>query len=147
LDAVNVGATGVFVVRRRITRTRLRAEIAARLPIESEIMICDAQRLIAQLAHPAFASSRLRANEVRFVSVCSRRPALKPRLPLSVPSDGRWVVRIVATEANLLVGIHRREMKAIACLGRLDELFGVRATTRGIGTIRAIADTLSGAPA
>ena len=146
LDAVNVGSTGVFVVRRRISRTHLRAEVAARLPIETEVMICDAQHLVAQLSHPAFANSRLRADEVRFVSVFARRPTLKPPLPMNLPAQGRWVVRILASDANSVLGIHRREMKTIGYLGALDELFGVPATTRSHGTIRAIAAALGRAP-
>jgi len=146
LDAVNVGSTGVFVVRRRISRTRLRAEVAARLPIETEIMICDAQHLVAQLSHPAFANPSVRPDQVRFVSVFARRPTLEPRLPMSLPSHGRWVVRILASDAKLALGVHRREMKAIGYLGALDELFGTPATTRGLGTLRAIAAALGGAP-
>src|SRR5580704_450692 len=41
LDAVNIGAAGTFVIRRPVTRAKLRAELARRLPFDAEIMICQ----------------------------------------------------------------------------------------------------------
>jgi hypothetical protein len=35
LDAVNIGAAGTFVIRRPVSRTQLRAELARRLPFDS----------------------------------------------------------------------------------------------------------------
>lgn len=40
LDVVNIGAAGTFVIRQPVTQTRLRTELARRLPFEAEIMIC-----------------------------------------------------------------------------------------------------------
>ena len=39
LDAVNIGAAGTFVIRQRVTRMQLRAELVSRLPFHAEIMI------------------------------------------------------------------------------------------------------------
>lgn len=50
LGAVNIGAAGTLVIRARITRAKLRAELARRLPFETTIAIChggDIARLIA----------------------------------------------------------------------------------------------------
>lgn len=74
LDAVNIGATGIFVTTRSVGRTRLRAEITARLPFDGEVMICDGRELIGLLSHPAFVKYRVGPNDVRFVSILSRRP-------------------------------------------------------------------------
>lgn len=56
LDAVNIGATGAFVIKRPVTRTQLRAEIASRLPFEAEIMIFDGRELAGLVSHSAFAT-------------------------------------------------------------------------------------------
>lgn len=41
LDAVNIGAAGTFVIRERITRAQLRAELSRRLPFDADVMICE----------------------------------------------------------------------------------------------------------
>jgi hypothetical protein len=40
LDVVNIGAAGTFVIRQPVTQARLRAELASRLPFDTEIIIC-----------------------------------------------------------------------------------------------------------
>lgn len=47
-----------------------------------------------------------------------------------------------STHDRFLFGIYRREMKAISCLGAIDKLFGVPATTRNWNTINAILKVL-----
>ena len=47
LGAVNVGATGIFVIRRPIRRSQLRVEVQRRLPFAAEIMICDGRDILA----------------------------------------------------------------------------------------------------
>src|SRR5438094_2256479 len=37
-DAVNIGATGTFVIRRRTSHARLRADLLRRLPFEAEVI-------------------------------------------------------------------------------------------------------------
>jgi uncharacterized protein (DUF1697 family) len=44
LDVVSIGAAGTFVIRRPVSRARLRAELARRLPFNAEIVICDSLR-------------------------------------------------------------------------------------------------------
>jgi len=143
LDAVNIGATGAFVVRRPVSRKQLRSEIATRLPFEAEIMICDARELTRLLSHMAFARSRAGVDEVRFVSVLSRQPRSMPALPLTMPAEGRWLVRLVACEGRFVLGVYRRDMKVIGYLGRLDRIFGVPVTTRNWNTLEAIVKVLN----
>ena len=64
-------------------------------------------------------------------------------MPMSLPSTGEWLVRILAREDRFVFGLYRRHMKVISCLGTLDRLFGVPATTRNWNTISAIAEVLS----
>ena len=56
--------------------------------------------------------------------------------------DGRWLLKILAREGRYVIGLYRREVKAIGQLGRLDRLFGAPATTRNWNTIAAIARVL-----
>jgi uncharacterized protein (DUF1697 family) len=143
LDAVNIGATGVFVIKRPVSRTQLRAELAARLPFDAEVMICAGRELIGLLSHPAFAKYRAGPDDVRFVSILSRRPRSMPRLPITMPSHGKWLVKIIACEGRFALGVYRRHMKVIGYLGALDRTFGAVATTRSLNTIEAIAKVLN----
>jgi uncharacterized protein (DUF1697 family) len=52
------------------------------------------------------------------------------------------MVRLLAREKQLVVGLYRREMKVIRYLGMLDRVFGAPATTRSWNTIAAIAGML-----
>ena len=61
---------------------------------------------------------------------------------MSLPSTGKWLVRILARENRFVVGLYRRHMKVISYLGTLDRVFGVPATTRNWNTITAIAKVL-----
>ena len=142
LGAVNIGAAGTFVIRRRITRTQLRAELARWLPFDAEIMICDGREIAGLMSHNHFADQPVRPDIVRFVSVLSRSPRSKPSLPLSFPSSGPWLLKILARDDRFVVGMYRREMKAIGYLGTLDRIFGVPATTRNWNTLTAISRVL-----
>jgi len=142
LGAVNVGAAGTFVIRRPVSRSRLRAEVASRLPFEAEITICRGRELVELLSTEAFVGHPERAGVVRFVSVLSRSPRSSPQLPLALPPRGKWLVKVLERRDRFVLGVYRRHMKTIGQLGALDRLFGVSVTTRGWNTVRAIADVL-----
>lgn len=142
LDVVNIGAAGTFVVRRAITQAKLRAEIERCLPFAADVVICEGRAVAALAERDFFVRRRVRADVVQFVSVLARRPRTAPRLPLDLPARGEWLVRILAHDGRFVIGLHRRRMKAIGCLGELDRLFGSRATTRSWSTIAAIARAL-----
>lgn len=144
LDVVNIGAAGTFVVRRRVSRKELRGEFASRLPFETEIVVCDGRKIARLLSRDFFADHPPRPDVVRFVSVLSRRTRSAPRLPMSLPADGRWLLKMLARDDRFVIGVYRREMKAIGHLGTLDRVFGVPATTRNWNTIGAIAKVLGG---
>lgn len=142
LDVVNIGAAGTFVVRRPISRTQLRVEFARRLPFDAEIMICQARDIVRLMSRDYFSDHAVRRDIVRFVSVLSRTPRSAPSTPMSLPATGTWLVKVLARENRFIVGLYRRRMKAISCLGTLDRIFGVPATTRNWNTIAAIARVL-----
>jgi uncharacterized protein (DUF1697 family) len=142
LDAVNIGAAGTFVIRKKISGTQLRGEFARRLPFNTEILICQGRDIARLTSHDFFADYPSRPDIVRFVSVLSHSPRSAPSTPMSFPATGTWLVRIVARKNRFLVGVYRRQMKAISCLGALDRVFGAPATTRNWNTITAIAKVL-----
>ena len=142
LDAVNIGATGTFVIRRAVSRVQLRVELARLLPFKAEIMICPGREIVRMMSDNHFADQPVRPDIVRFVSVLSRRPRSAPATPMTFPSTGRWLLKIIARDNRFVFGVYRRHMKVIGYLGRLDRLFGVPATTRNWNTIATIAKVL-----
>jgi uncharacterized protein (DUF1697 family) len=142
-DVVNIGAAGTFVIRRPTSEARLRAELRRRLPFETEIIICKGRDLMSLASADPFADEKIRPDTVRFVSVFAKRPRLLPATPISLPADGKWLLRILATEDRFLFGMYRRQMKAIGYLGTIDRLFGAPATTRNWNTIAAIIKVLT----
>jgi len=142
LGAVNIGAAGTFVIRHPVARATLRAELERRLPFETEIVICRGQEIVGLMAQDFFAGQRARRDIVRFVSVLSRRPRAAPELPMSLPSHGKWLLKVLARDDRFLVGLYLRQMKAISYLGTLDRVFGVPVTTRNWNTMSAVARLL-----
>ena len=142
LDAVNIGAAGTFVIRRPVSRTKLRAELARHLPFDTEIMICEGRDIVRLMSRGPFASQSDKPDVVRFVSVLSQRPRSAPPMPVCLPSSGKWLLKILARDGRFVVGLYRRHMKVIGYLGTFDRIFGVPATTRNWNTINAIAKVL-----
>lgn len=146
-DAVNIGATGTFVIRRPVSRAQLRLEVARRLPFDAEIMICDGRDILRLVSLDFFAGYPARPDLVHFVSLLSRPPRPAPLLPMQLPSgDGKWVLQVLALHGRFALGMYRREMRAIRYLGELDGLFGAPVTTRSWNTITAIAKALGWRP-
>lgn len=142
LDAVNIGAAGTFVIRRPVTRAQLRAELAQKLPFDAEIMVCQGREIVRLMSQNHFADQPMRHDIVRFVSILSKRPRSMPSTPMSFPSSGKWLLKILATDNRFVFGVYRRQMKVISYLGAFDRLFGVPVTTRNWDTITAIARVL-----
>ncbi len=141
LGAVNIGAAGTFVIRQPVTRTELRAELARRLPFDTEIVICRGAE-VARLMSLDIVRDPVPPGIVRFASVFCRRPTLAPRLPISFPPRGQWLLKILARDDPFVVGQYRRHMKVIGYLGSLDRVFGVPVTTRNWNTLTAIVKAL-----
>jgi uncharacterized protein (DUF1697 family) len=140
--AINIGAAGTFVIRGDIGRRQLRVEIQKHLPFISEIIICAGRDMLRLASQEPFAGQPSGRAVVRFVSVVARRCRPTTRPPLTLPPTGRWYVRCLAYQHPFLVGVHRREMRAISYLGQLERVVGVPMTTRGWNTIQAIARIL-----
>jgi len=139
---VNIGAVGTFVVREDVTESTLRAAIAKKLPFKCEIMICPARDIIKLTSKNPFSRQPSGPNITRFVSVLHKRPRTLPALPFSLPSDDDWLLKIIAIENRFVLGLYRREMKAIGYLGKIEKLLGVPVTTRNWNTIEKVVKIL-----
>jgi uncharacterized protein (DUF1697 family) len=143
-DMVNIGAVGTFVVRENVSGSILRSAIAKKLPFKCEIMICPAKSIIDVARRDPFKGQPSGPEITRFMSVTHNRPKSLPfPLPLALPSADDWLLKIVAVPDRFVLGIYRREMKAIGYLGKIEKILGVPATTRSWNTIEKVVKILS----
>jgi uncharacterized protein (DUF1697 family) len=141
-DIVNVGAVGTFVVGENVSESALRAALVRKLPFKCEIMICPARNIIKLASKDPFSRQPSGPNIVRFVSVLATRLRALPPLPLSLPSDDDWLLKIIAIQGRFVLGLYRRQMKAISYLGKIEKRLGVPVTTRSWNTIEKVARIL-----
>jgi uncharacterized protein (DUF1697 family) len=139
---VNIGAVGTFVVRENVSESGLRAAIAKKLPFKSEIMICPAGDVIKLASKDPFARQPSGPDITRFVTVLSKRLRTPPSLPLTLPSDRDWLLKIIAIQDRFVLGLYRRQMKAISYLGKIEKRLGVPVTTRNWNTIEKVVTML-----
>jgi uncharacterized protein (DUF1697 family) len=139
---VNVGAVGTFVVREDVTESTLRSAIAKKLPFKCEIMICPTRDIIKLASKDPFSRQPSGPNITRFVSVAAKPVRLPLRLPVNLPSDDDWLLKVIAIQDRLVLGLYRRQMKAISYLGKIEKLLGVPVTTRNWNTIEKVAKIL-----
>ncbi|HXW13443.1 MAG TPA: DUF1697 domain-containing protein [Terriglobia bacterium] len=143
-DVVNVGAAGTFVVRKPGSRAKFRTALLQRLPFKAEVVLCDARDFIRLETENPFAAGTSPSDVVRFVSILSKAGGVRASLPVTFPSEGEWLVRVLASQGQFVFGMYRRHMKTISYLGQIDKLYGVPATTRNWNTIISILRILRG---
>jgi uncharacterized protein (DUF1697 family) len=144
LGVVNIGAVGTFVVREDVSEPVLRNAIAKKLPFKCEIMICPARYIIKLASKDPFSRQPSGPDIIRFVNVLHkpRKHSGLPSLPLSLPSGDDWVLKVIAIQGRFVVGLYRRQMKAISYLGKIEKLLGVPVTNRNWNTIEKVAKIL-----
>ncbi|MGH7474963.1 MAG: DUF1697 domain-containing protein [Longimicrobiales bacterium] len=143
-DVVNVGAAGTFVVRNPVSQANLRAEIMRRLPFQADVMICSGSDILRLASGDPFARRPSEPEIVQFVSVMAQRRMPPSELPLNLPTEDDWCLQVLACQDRFVLGLYRREMRAISYLGQLEKVFGVPLTTRSWNTILAISRILRG---
>jgi uncharacterized protein (DUF1697 family) len=143
-DVLNVGAAGTFVVRKPGSRAKFRTALLRKLPFEAEIVLCDGRDLMRLETQNPFGTEPSPPDVVRFVSILSKAGGVRASLPVTFPSNGEWLVRVIASEGQFVFGLYRRHMKTIGYLGQIDKLYRVPATTRNWNTIVAIVRILKG---
>ncbi len=145
-DVVNVGAAGTFVVRKPGSRAKFRTALIRKLPFEAEIVLCEGRDLMRLEMENPFGTQPSSPDVVRFVSILSKAGGVRASLPVSLPAEGEWLVRVIASDGQFVFGMYRRHMKTIGYLGQIDKLYRVPATTRNWNTITAIVRILKGLP-
>lgn len=135
---INVGAVGTFVVRENVSESTLRAALIKELPFECEIIICPARDIVRLARTDPFSGQPAGPHITRFVNVLAKQLAASPALPLSLPSDKDWLLKIITVQNRFVLGLYHRQMKAISYLGRIEKLLGVPATTRNWNTIEKL---------
>ena len=139
---INIGAVGTFVVREDVSESALRATFAKKLTFKCDIMICPARDIIKLASRDPFLEQPPDPNITRFVNVLAKRLPSTPALPLCLPSDDDWLLKIIAIENRFVLGLYRRDMKAISYLGKIEKLLGVPATNRNWNTSEKVAKIL-----
>jgi uncharacterized protein (DUF1697 family) len=145
LGVINIGAVGTFVVRKDVSESALRAAIAKQLPFQCEIVICPARDIIKLAAKDPLSGQPAGEKIIRFVSVLAKSlPLPLPlNLPHCLPSPDDWLLKIIRIQDRFVLGVYRREMKAIGYLGKIEKLLGVPATTRNWNTIQKVVQILA----
>lgn len=165
---INIGAVGTFVVREAVSESDLRAAFARKLPFKCEIMICPARDIIKLTSADPFSGQPSGPDITRFVSVLHKplRTGIRSDLhqtsnlksasgrircgepqtsdlPLNLPSDDDWLLKLIEIRGRFVLGLYRREMKAISYLGKIEKLLGVPVTTRNWNTVQKIVQVLN----
>lgn len=144
-DAVNIGAAGTFVIRR--PPADLRAEIARRLPFESDPILCPARDLLDLAARHPFANAPADPDARLFLTILSRPPATPPALPLRRPDHDDWQVLLFEHSDPFVVTARRPRGRADLYPNEVvEKLLGTPATTRAWTTVETICRLLQGGP-
>ena len=142
-DVVNIGAAGTLVVRKKVSDSKLRAEIVGRLGFAPEMMICPGREILAlandQLFGPVPAGEDVR----QMFSIMQKPPKNPPPLPFDQPAGNKWQVRVVTSRGRFALSFWRPQRQALIYPNAvIEKYFGVPATTRGWNTISAICKSL-----
>ena len=103
-DAVNVGAAGTFVVWNPGDITKFRGELLRKLPFDAEIVSCDGRDLIRLTKKNPFGPEPSRPDVVRFVSILVESDGVRPPLPIALPTEDEWLVRLIASDKQFVFG-------------------------------------------
>ncbi len=140
---INIGAAGTFIIPKSVGRMQLRMAIRRLMPFNVDIIICKGRDILELVSQDPFADQRSSKRDiVQFISVQEKRQQLLCAPPFTVPATGRWCVRVLAHYKRFVIGMHRREMRAIRHLGQLEKLVGGTITTRSWTTILTLARLL-----
>ena len=141
-NVINLGAAGTFIVLKPISEARLRVELLRRMPFDAEIMICSGSDVINLTSGNPFRDQPSARDVVPFVSVLAKSPSMLPAIPLSLPANGDWQLKILEVRGRFVFGLYRRTMRAITLLNQLEKHLGASVTTRNWNTVNAIVKIL-----
>jgi len=61
---------------------------------------------------------------------------------LAMPSEEDWLLKVIAVHDRFILGVYRRQMKAISYLAKIEKLLGIAATTRNWNTMDKVVKVL-----
>lgn len=141
-QVVNIGAAGTFVARAPGAKDRFQAALAAKLPFTTGIAICEGEEILELVRSEPFRGMAATPDAVPFVSVGLEGGHRWPAMPIHLPAEAGWLLRVAGSKGRFAYGIYRREMKAIGLLSQLDHVCGGPVTTRNWRTMLAVARVL-----
>lgn len=142
--AVNIGAVGTFVVRKEVSESALRSAICRELPFKIDVMICPEREILKLAAKDPFKGQPSDPTITRFVNVLHKPISshVTRHMSLALPSEDDWLAKVTAIDGRFVLGVYRREMKAIGYLGKIEKLLGVPATNRNWNTLEKVVQIL-----
>ena len=105
------------------------------------MMICRGSEILRLAATDPFAHEPNDRTVMQFVSVRGNRRPVSAPASVVIPATGDWEMKVLDHSNRFVIGICRRQMKAIGHFGQLEKIFG-SATTRSWSTILKIARVL-----
>src|SRR3954464_1840699 len=105
-DVVNVGAAGTFIVRNPGSRAKLRAALLGKLSFDANVVLCDGRDLLRLETQNPFAARPVPSDVVRFGSILPTA-GVRAALPVTFPSAGAWLVRLIASDGQFVFGMYR----------------------------------------
>jgi uncharacterized protein (DUF1697 family) len=145
-DVLNIGAAGTFVVRKPVSAMKFRAALLRKLGFDAHVAICEGRDLIDIFHDNPFGTKASAPDVVRFVSILVEECSVRLSMPVALPAEGAWLVRLLSHKNQFVFGEYRRHMKTIGYLGQIDKLFCQKVTTRNWNTIKAIVRILEDRP-
>ena len=144
-DTVNIGAAGTFVVRAPVAQATVVAEIRRCLGFDADIIIVKGAQLVAFARSEPFGPRPPGSSEQRFATIMLKPLRRVPDLPLIVPPNDNWQVKVVTVAGQLVASVWRHEpgmQRPLYPNAVIEKQFGV-ATTRNWNTISTICKSLS----
>ncbi len=133
---VNVGAAGTFVALKAPSIAALRAALLEKLPFEAEVAIVPAKQLLALMDSEPFPASPP-GDVRRLLTVLTREPKTRPRLPIRRPDGTDWQMQVLAAAGPFVLSFWRPSPRLLA-MDVVEREFGVPATARTWNTIEKI---------
>jgi uncharacterized protein (DUF1697 family) len=139
LGVVNIGAAGTFVVKKPVSAAVFRAELARRLPFETEVMICPAGEILALGKSEPFPDPPAGRDVRKLVTVLAKKPKTVPKLPIRWPEGKDWQVDFFRVAGRFAFTFWRPDPKRLVYPNAVvaEKVLGIPGTTRSWSTIEA----------
>src|ERR1700693_5597080 len=135
---VNIGAAGTFVAKKPVSAAAFRAELARRLPFETEIMICKGGEVLPRATTPLFATPPAGKDVRKLVTVLAKTPKTVPKLPIRWPEGKDWQVDFFRIAGRFAFTFWRPDPKRLVYPNAVAEkVLGIPGTTRSWSAIEA----------